>query len=646
MIKKRHARILAALTAAVLCISGCSSTPPSLEDEDDTAAAGKSIYRVMYYNEISSLNYLATGVQVDYSLCANLVDCLVDYDSFGNIIPGLAESWSSNEDMTQWTFKIREGVQWVDFTGKEIAEVVADDWVAAAEYVNNAVNESYSRHTYTTGALVHNAQEYYDYTAYMQKSESGTKTTDEDGNEITPVPEVKPEDIGVSAPSKYTLVYTLDQPCPFFLSVLSFSTFMPVNREFLEKSAGMFGRSKENILYNGAFILTEYVPQERRTLIKNNTYWDKDKVYLDEIDFKYRSDVLETGPDLYLQGETDRVIIQRDIMEEWMKDPEKASQVHSMRPDIAYSYFYCFNYDPEFDAAYEPDNWKKAVVNEDFRKALALSLDGIELASVYEPYNPEILIEETITPRTFVSVDGTDYTDLDALKAVKDSLSYDKDAAVQHRDAARAALEKEGVTFPVKVLMPYNPTTASWEQECVVAKRQLEETLGTDFIDVCIEKGPDTGFLSAVRRSGKYAFMLCNYGADYADPDTYISPFTADNTYQFWDTCSDPGIKAVFSEYDKLTKQAETTIDTAERYRLFAEAEALIIEHCIAVPRRVSNGEGYVADKLNQFDGEFAPYGLARERLKGMKLMDKSMSMEEFNAAYDKWESERLSSAN
>ena len=158
---------LLALIFSLFLISACSTTPPSLEDEDDASSADKSIYHIMYYNEIATLNYLATGTQVDYALCANLVDCLVDYDSYGNIIPGLAESWSSNEDMTQWTFKIREGVKWVDCSGKEIAEVKADAWVASAEYVNNAINEAYSRYTYTTGAIIHNAQEYYDYTAYM-----------------------------------------------------------------------------------------------------------------------------------------------------------------------------------------------------------------------------------------------------------------------------------------------------------------------------------------------------------------------------------------------------------------------------------------------------------------------------------------------
>ena len=190
MKRKDLRRVLGAiLTAVTLC--GCSRKLPEIKD----TAAGESessIYRIMYYNEITTLNYLQTGTQVDYALCANLVDCLVDYDSYGNIIPGLAESWTSNVYMTEWTFKIRPGVMWVDCDGKEVAEVTADDWVTTAHYVNDAANDSASQYMYATGALVKNAQKYYDYTDYLIKSDGGTRTTDEEGNPIEAAERVSP----------------------------------------------------------------------------------------------------------------------------------------------------------------------------------------------------------------------------------------------------------------------------------------------------------------------------------------------------------------------------------------------------------------------------------------------------------------------
>jgi ABC-type oligopeptide transport system substrate-binding subunit len=477
----------------------------------------------------------------------------------------------------------------------------------------------------------------------MTLSEGGKLTTDENGDEITPVPEVKPEEIGVTAPDDYTLVYTLDQPCSFFLSCLSYSAYMPVNRDFLVESGDMFGRSKENILYNGAFRLTEYIPQERRVLVKNEKYWDKQNVHIDKINARFRKDASELEPSAFLNGELDQVLLDSTSMAKWMSDPEAASQIHSMRPDIAYSYFYSFNFKPEFGAKYEPDNWSKAVVNEDFRKAILHSLDRRALAEVYEPYNPEILLQKTITPLTFLSVGGKDYTELSPFEQIIASDPYNQELAREYRDKAREALSAEGVTFPIKVLFPYNPAIMNWGEECQLAKKQLEDTLGTDFIDVIVERGPDTGFLSAVRRSGKYALLLCNYGADFADPATYSEPFAADNTYNFWDKSQSMEISKIFNEYSAIIEKATKTYeDTQKRYELFAQAEAMLIDHAIVCPSRVSNGDGYLADRLSQFDGQFAPYGLARSRYKGMVIHDKSMSMDEFNAAYEQWENERL----
>ena len=641
MTNKKRYRISACVLGLVL-LSGCSRLP-SLDNDEKGSDGQKSVYNMTYYSEVETLNYLHTDNEVDYALSANLVDNLVDYDQYGNIVPGLAESWEANEDMTVWTFHIRPGVMWVDCEGNDIAELKADDWVTAAQYVNDASNEAGNQYIYDTGGIIHNAQNYYDYTEYMLQSDGGKRTTNEDGEPLTPVEEVKPEDIGVKALDDYTLVYTLDQPCSFFLSCLSYTAYMPVNRDFLNEAGDLFGRSKENILYNGAFRITEFLPQERRTLVKNEKYWDKEHVYIDQINARYRKNVSEVSAESFLNGEIDQVLISVDAMEQWMADPDAASQVHSMRPEISYSYFYGFNFKPEFGAKYEPENWGKAVVNEDFRKSIVYSLNALELTEVYEPYNPELLLQRTITPATFTSVDGKDYTALPPFEKIMAQESFDTALAQSYRNKARSALEAEGVTFPVKVLVPYNPAIISWDKECELVEQELEGTLGSDYIDVIIEQGPDTGFLSAVRRSGKYALLLCNYGADFADPATYTEPFTANNTYSFWDKSKDPEISSLFRQYASLVDQADKTYDNTEkRYELFAQAEALMIEHAIIRPCRVTNGDGYLADRLSQFDGQFAPYGLARSRYKGMVIHENSMSMEEFNAAYEAWVEDRL----
>ena len=214
-------------------------------------------------------------------------------------------------------------------------------------------------------------------------------------------------------------------------------------------------------------------------------------------------------------------------------------------------------------------------------------------------------------------------------------------------------LTAAGATFPVKVYMRYNPSTANWDKECQVVEQQLENLLGKDYIDIIVEAGPSTGFLGAVRRTGDYALMKCNWGADYADPQTWTDPFATDNSYNFMyqdpdrsvadKTCDhkSPETQAVVNEYYALVDAAKAiTDDEAARYAAFAEAEAFLIEHAIVIPFHISTS-GYVATRLNVFDAQYAPYGLALQRFKGQRLLEEPMNMEKFNTLYAEWQTAR-----
>lgn len=630
MRKKVVACTLVAAMAMSLAACGSSST-----------GGASTTYRTLYSSECNTLNYLVSNNAVDTEVAANVVDGLVEYDQYGNIQPCLAESWESNDDDTVWTFHIRKDVKWVDKDGKDYADVTARDWIASAQYVNDAANESGTQYMYSTGAVVHNAQAYYDYTAYMIASENGTKTTDEDGNELEPVDEVDVNSIGVTAPDDYTLVYTLDQPCSFFLSVLTYASYLPVNAQFLEQCGDQFGLDNDNLLYCGAYILSTYSPQEEHVLTKNESYWDKDNVKIGTLQSTYNAEADSVGASMYKAGDIDAVSITSDLLDSWFNDDSTKDLVHGTRPNNSYSYFYSFNFDPEFDAEYEPDNWKIAVNNENFRLALTSAMDRVKAITVNEPYNPEGVINNTVTPTAFCSAGGKDYTQYDALKSYTDGDSFDADKAVEYRDAARKELEAAGCTFPVKVLMPYNPSTTNWDKECQVLEQQMEGVLGSDFIDIIVEAGPETGFLSSVRRSGCYAFMKCNWGADYADPETWTEPFTADNNYGFWDLSEDENTSALYKEYQAKVDEASAIYDDDEaRYTAFSEAEAILIENAIIVPFSISSN-GYEVSKLNSLEGEYAPYGMTLMKYKFMSVHDTSMSMDDWNTALDTWKSER-----
>ena len=113
---KRSTRLIAlALCAALaLGLTACKGNPQATPDP----VSDKAVYRTLYSSEVTTLNYLVTTQTVTTSLTANVVDCLVEYDSYGNVEPALATSWESNADATVWTFHLRQGVKWVDKDGK------------------------------------------------------------------------------------------------------------------------------------------------------------------------------------------------------------------------------------------------------------------------------------------------------------------------------------------------------------------------------------------------------------------------------------------------------------------------------------------------------------------------------------------------
>jgi oligopeptide transport system substrate-binding protein len=201
--------------------------------------------------------------------------------------------------------------------------------------------------------------------------------------------------------------------------------------------------------------------------------------------------------------------------------------------------------------------------------------------------------------------------------------------------------------------MPYNPNATDWDNECLVIEQQLEGALGTDFIDIIVEPGPSTGFLAEVRRSGKYALMKCNWGADYADPQTWTDPMDFGNSYNFMYTNENKVLsdipatnktaetQALVEEYYGMTAIAKATIaDEAARYEAFANAEAFLLEHAFIVPFHLDSS-GYIASYMDPFDAPYAPYGMSVYKTKGRRLLDTPMSSSQFEAAKAQWETER-----
>ncbi len=616
---KRFLALLVVMAMMLTMLVGCTQDEaPAGDDtgsdgEDATVEQVTQEYNIVYSGEITTLNYLVTTTTNEFALAANMVDSLLDYDKYGVVQPALSTEWEQSEDGLTWTFKIREGVKWVTHEGEEYAETVAQDFVDSASYILDSANESSSANILYS--VIENAEEYYN-------------------GEITDFAEV-----GVKAVDDYTLEYRLKQPTPYFESMLSYVSFFPVNGAFLEEKGDRFGTDNQNLLYNGAYLMETFEPQTRRVLVKNEDYWDKENIHITKITQKYNKESATLAPELFVRGEIDYADISSDIIDQWMEDPDKKEMVRPNRTGF-YTYFYALNFDPQFDEEFEPENWKKAVNNKNFRKSIFHGLDRVSAMLTAEPYNPEKKLSTTITPKNFVDLDGLDYTQIGNLKEFADTESFDEELALEYKQKAMEELEGE-VTFPVIVYMPYNSGGSEWANRVQVIEQQMENLLGADYIDIQIDPKPPTNFLSEVRRSGKYAFLEANWGPDYADPETYTGPFEPGGTYNFPEFVEgyldDNGEKT----YTNLINDARAEVmDIEKRYELFAEAEAFLIEEAFVIPYSLGGG-GYAASRLNPFESQYSPFGVSQERYKGQKLMDEPMNTEEYTDGLEKWEQER-----
>ena len=601
---------------------------------------GSSSYRQLYSADVSTLNYLNTTMTNDMSIPANTQEWLIQYDSLGNVQPALAESWENSKDGLKWTFKLREDAKWYDSAGEEVGDVVAQDFVNAAEY-----------------ALKYGAAASYMFAE--AKIKNGAASYEDLCSGKVPF-----EEVGIKAVDENTLEFTLEAPNPYFLSCLTYGCFAPVATGVMEQmgewdkradwtvddwnafSEKLDGITYEQLWYCGAYYLSVYNAGEKYTMTKNPNYFEADQVYIETLDNTYNAEAATLSGEMFQRGEVEYASLTSTMAKSWSENDDTKNSYSPTRVTPDYSYFWDFNFDPKFDKEYEPDNWKLAVNNENFRQSVMHGINRIGVIKISDELNAETLLQNTVTPANFVAADGKDYVESKAFKDMgleqgKDAY-YNKDLAKEYRDKAMKELKSEGATFPIKMLMKYNPNVADWEAECIYVEKQLEELLGTDYIDVIVEQGNTQDFLTSVRRAGDYGFMKNNYGCDYADPLTYTSPFNNVNNYQFVYKSEDPETQAILKEYYAAVKKADAIIDEkkmGERYEAFAEAEAILLKHALTIPVGLSGG--YQASKVNPFEGQYAPFGISTQRYKGQKVLEEPMSTDQFNEALAKWEEER-----
>lgn len=244
----------------------------------------KDSYSYPYTGDPETWDALATSKAVDSEVLVHTYDGLMEYDMEGTLQPALAESYSVSDDGLTYTFNLRKGVKWVDSQGREVGEVTADDFVAGMQHMMDAMGGL----EFLVQGVITGANEYIN-------------------GEITDFAEV-----GVKAVDDYTVAYTLEEPCTYFLTMLSYNIFAPMNRSYYESQGGKFGAeydpaatdyqyglSKDNIAYCGPFLITNFTAGNTIAFEANATYWNKANMNVTKLTALYAdgSDALKTYND-------------------------------------------------------------------------------------------------------------------------------------------------------------------------------------------------------------------------------------------------------------------------------------------------------------------------------------------------------------
>lgn len=629
---------------AAATLAACSGSGSSAKTE--------KTFSYIYETDPDNLNYLTTGKAATANITSNVVDGLLENDRYGNFVPSMAEDWSVSKDGLTYTYTIRKDAKWYTSEGEEYAEVKAQDFVTGLKYAADKKSDGLY--------LVQESIKGLD--AYVKGE---TKDFSQ---------------VGIKALDDYTVQYTLNKPESFWNSKTTMGVLAPVNEEFLNSKGDDFakGTDPSSILYNGPFLLKSIVAKSSVEFEKNPNYWDKDNVHLDKVKLSFWDGQDTNKPtEAFKDGSfTMARLFPTSASYTETEKTFKDNIVYTQQDSTTYlvgtnidrqSYKYTSKTTDE-----EKTSTKKALLNKDFRQAIAFGFDRTAYASqVNGASGATKLLRNLFVPPTFVQADGKNFGELVKEKLVtygdewsnvnlddaQDGL-YSPDKAKAEFAKAKTALQAEGVKFPIHLDMPVDQTNTTKVQRVQSFKQSVEENLGSDNVVIDIQQlqKDDVQNITyfAETAAGEDWDISDNVGwsPDYIDPSTYldiIKPSVGENTktYLGFDSgTNNAAAKHVgLEDYEKMVVEAgEETTDVSKRYEKYAAAQAWLTDSALLIPTTSQTGRPMLS-KMVPFTLPFAysgNKGMSEALLyKYLEVQDKAVTTEEYQKAQEKWLKEK-----
>ena len=181
----------------------------------------------------------------------DLFEGLMNQDADGNLIPGVATGYTTNDAKDVYTFTLRDNARWSDGN-----PVTAHDFVYAWRRLADPAT----------------ASPYSWFADIMALENVGAVMSGES----------PPEALGIRALDNHTLEVRLTASLPYFAAMTTHASTFP-SPQWTVRTFGDNWTKPGNIVGNGAYVLTEHIPNETATRERNTMYWNNDATIIDKV---------------------------------------------------------------------------------------------------------------------------------------------------------------------------------------------------------------------------------------------------------------------------------------------------------------------------------------------------------------------------
>lgn len=569
--------------------------------------------------ELEIFNILLSQEAKDLNVLTNCYDPLLTNDNKGGLVGCAAKEWESPDGGMTWTFKLNEGMKWVNQAGEIKADVVAEDWLWGLEWVLNFAKNG-AANTSMPIEMIQGAGDYYEYT----KSLAETDKAAAEALDLTKFLEM----VKVSAPDTYTLTYVCTDKLSYFPTVCTYNCLYPVSGAYLAEVGveGFKTADFEKLWYSGPYTVTSYIYQNEKILTKNPNYWNDANVKRFNTVTIKMAESSDSAYQIFQTGEIQNVQLSQSALTSIYES--ESNEFHNylveMRP-TKYSYQWHINFAKNLESG-EPDvNWNTAVANEAFRKSIYYGIDMTNYLKRTNAINPQSCQNYCFTANNLcITSDGKDYTQL-----VRDNMGlqystesytrYDAEKAAAFKAQAIEELTKAGVTFPVELDWYIKGDSQTAKDTADVMAEMFKDYLGEDYIKF-VTKTYVSSQNKEVRDPRLQSLNSSGWGADFGDPINFLGQITYndDNAYyaNYWtniNKATDPTLIATFQEFtDKVNAAKAITDDLDARYKAFAEAEAFLLDHALDIPAMYE--VAWQLTSINDYSKVYAQYGIQAYR--------------------------------